>query len=89
MMEAWIYIQCCGEEFYELTGQFPPLKALGEIKPMPYYPFKINVLELEKILGIKREPDFWELVKEYIKNEMEDEMIYDIIRGNLSDKGGN
>lgn len=81
MMEAWIYIQWRGEEFFKLTGQFPPLKVLGEIKPMPYYPFKINVFEAERILGIKREPDFWELVKEYIKNEMEDKMIYDVIGG--------
>ena len=79
MSQASDYIYEREQEFFELTGEYPPLKKWGKPKSIPYYIFKINVFEAEKILGIKREPNFWEFMKEYLKNEIEDNSIFDIL----------
>jgi len=73
------YIYGRGVEFYKLTGRFPPLKSLGKPRPIPWYLFKINVFQAEKILGIKRELDFWGLLREYLTNEIEDDIFFDIL----------
>ena len=58
-----------------LTGQFPELKKWSKPLPLPWYAIKPNIFDLEKTLGIKREPDFWELIKEYLKNEIENDLL--------------
>ena len=67
-----------GLEFFYMTGQFPKLEKWGNPPPIPLIAIKPNIFDLEKALSIKREPDFWELIKEYIKNKIEDDMFFDI-----------